>query len=520
VTSDVRVSATSGSPEIELLARHGPSATAAGEYAGARASSKAHHRPWRRQFATMLWLSDLFVLVWVVFGAQIIWFGTGNADVVIRNDPRFTDLSYWAFSSGLVVVWMWALALTDSRSHRVVGTGSAEYARITRASLGVFGAIAIVAFLSQIDIARGFLLISLPAGVLTLILERWIWRQWLITMRSRGAYSARVLLVGSRESVSQIARELRRAPGAGYLVVGACVPSGKVADVIDGTDIPIMGNVDSISSALAATGADTVAVTSTDELPPDKVKQISWGLEAGRQHLVLAPSLVDIAGPRIHIRPVAGLPLIHVETPRFSHGQRFVKRSFDLIVTSVVALVLSPVLIGVALAVKLTSRGPLLYKQQRIGLKGEPFWMLKFRSMRIGADQELAGLLAAQGTSETPLFKVKNDPRITPIGKVIRKYSLDELPQLFNVLGGSMSLVGPRPQIAAEVALYSDAARRRLLARPGITGLWQVSGRSTLDWEQAVRLDLFYVENWSLIGDIGILAKTARAVLSPGETAH
>ncbi|KAA9107790.1 sugar transferase [Microbacterium rhizomatis] len=476
--------------------------------------------PWRRRYGTLLWVTDLLALIWVVYGTQIIWFGTGNAQVAMRDDSRFDEISYWVFSAILVILWMWALSFADSRSHRVIGAGLAEYTRIVNASFRLFGLVAIAAFLLRVDLARGFLFISLPLGVLILLLERWLWRQWLLVQRVQGKYVARVLLVGSRASVAQIARELRRVPGAGYHVVGACVPSGKVAETIEGTDIPIMGSVDAVQRAMQATRADTIAVTSTDDLPPDKVKEISWSLEAGKQHLVLAPSITDIAGPRLHTRPVAGLPLIHVETPRFTNGQRFTKRSFDVIVTSVITLLLSPVLLMVAAAVKLTSKGPLLYKQERVGINGAPFHMLKFRSMRVGADKELAALLAAQGTSETPLFKVKNDPRITPIGKVIRKYSLDELPQLFNVLGGSMSLVGPRPQIAAEVALYTSAARRRLLARPGITGLWQVSGRSTLDWEQTVRLDLYYVENWTLIGDVAILAKTARAVLLPGESAH
>jgi exopolysaccharide biosynthesis polyprenyl glycosylphosphotransferase len=263
-----------------------------------------------------------------------------------------------------------------------------------------------------------------------------------------------------------------------------------------------------------------VIIASSGDLPPGGVKRISWALEAGRQHLVLAPNITDIAGPRIHARPVAGLPLIHVETPRFSSGQRFAKRTTDIIGSLLLIVLSSPFLLGVAIAVKLTSPGPLLYKQERVGLNGQPFRMLKFRSMRTGADQELKALLEAQGTDTQPLFKVKDDPRITPVGKFIRKYSLDELPQFFNVLGGSMSLVGPRPQIAAEVELYSDAARRRLLARPGITGLWQVSGRSQLQWEQALRLDLYYVENWSLFGDIAVLFKTLRAVVAPGKSAQ
>ena len=475
---------------------------------------------WRRTYSRILWFSDLFVLIWAVYGTQLLWFGFGNVEVAIRADSRITEFSYWLFSAGLVTAWMWVLALADSRSHRTVGTGNAEYVRVVDSSLRLFGAIAIIAFLTRVDVARGYLLIALPLGIAALLLTRWLWRQWLIAQRMRGNYSARMILVGSVDSVAQVARELQRAPRAGYTVVGACTPSGTVGDVVPGTSIPMMGSVNAVERAMELTGADTVAVTSTDELPPDKVKQISWSLQAGRQHLVLAPSIIDIAGPRLHTRPVAGLPLIHVETPRFTLGQKFVKRSFDLVAAAAFILLLSPILIAVAAAVASSSQGPLLYRQQRIGLYGKPFFMLKFRSMRVGADKELKALLEAQGTSEEPLFKVKNDPRITPVGRFIRKYSLDELPQLFNVLGGTMSLVGPRPQIAAEVALYTDAARRRLLTRPGLTGLWQVSGRSTLNWEDAVRLDLYYVENWSLFGDLAILAKTARAVIAPGDSAH
>ncbi|MGW8481865.1 sugar transferase [Microbacterium sp. NPDC055903] len=465
-------------------------------------------------------MSDLLVLIWVVFAAQIAWLGIDDASLVTGTSLGLPDISYWFISAALVGAWMWALSLVDSRSYRVIGTGTTEYVRVIRASFTLFGAIAIVAFLTKIEIARGYLLISLPAGILVLVLVRWLWRQWLVSTRRLGAYSARVLLVGSERSVVNIAQELRRTPDAGYAVVGACVPGEHPTGLVTGTDIPVVGAIDGVGAALAASGADTVVVTSSGDLPPGGVKQISWALEPGRQHLVLAPSITDIAGPRIHTRPVAGLPLIHVETPRFSAGQRFAKRLMDIVGSSALIVVFSPVLAAVAIAVRVTSPGPVLYRQERVGLNGAPFNMLKFRSMRVGADAELKALLDAQGTSTQPLFKVKDDPRITRVGKFIRKYSLDELPQLFNTLAGSMSLVGPRPQIAAEVELYSDAARRRLLARPGITGLWQVSGRSELEWEQAVRLDLYYVENWSIVGDVTILVKTLKAVLSPGGSAH
>lgn len=474
---------------------------------------------WRNRYARNLWVTDLVVLVWVVYGTQIAWLGLGERNIA-TSGTALPDLSYWVFSAALIVVWMWGLGLIDSRSHRVIGTGTTEYVRVARASFTAFGAIAIVAFLTQTEVARGYLLISLPCGVAMLVVSRWLWRQWLVSNRRVGAYSARVILVGSARSTASIAAELRRASDAGYSVIGACIPGGAPGTTVPGTDVPVLGPVESVTTALATSTADTVVVTSSGDLPPGEVKRISWELEAGRQHLVLAPSITDIAGPRIHSRPVAGLPLILVETPRFSPGQRFVKRTTDLVGALALIALSSPVLLAVALAIKITSPGPLLYRQERIGMNGQPFSMLKFRSMRIGADKELKALLEAQGTSEQPLFKVKDDPRITSIGRFIRKYSLDELPQFFNVLGGAMSLVGPRPQIAAEVELYTNAARRRLLARPGITGLWQVSGRSSLGWDQAVRLDLYYVENWSFLGDLGILFKTLRVIISPGASAH
>lgn len=477
-------------------------------------------KDWRPSYARRLRYSDFLVLIAVVFGAQIVWFGLGNAEVAIRADVRFNELSYWVFSAGLVAAWMSVLHFIDSRSFRIVGTGMLEYRRVADASFRLFGFIAIFAFLFRVDVARGYLLISLPVGVLALIVERWLWRRWLLRKRREGGYSARVLLVGSEQSVAEIAHELQRNPEAGYRVVGACVPTGRIADTIAGTSIPIMGNVNTVDRALRVTGADTVAVTSTDDLPPFKVKQISWQLEAGRQHLVLAPSIVDIAGPRLHTRPVAGLPLIHVETPRFSGGQRLIKRLADLSASLVGILLISPLLLFLAATVRLSSPGPVLFRQTRVGLGGREFTMLKFRSMVANAEEILPDLLAAERDSGNEvMFKMKNDPRVTPIGRIMRKFSLDELPQLFNVAAGSMSLVGPRPPLPSEVAQYADHVHRRFLAKPGITGLWQVSGRSSLSWEDSVRLDLSYVENWSLLGDVMIILRTAKAVVAPGDSA-
>ncbi|WP_288908776.1 sugar transferase [uncultured Microbacterium sp.] len=518
--STIENDTTTTSPDSPTIGAPGQGAPTSAATADAAHPSTTSASRWRTHYARRLWFSDLFVLVWVVFGAQLVWFGTGNVDLAIHENAGISAVSYWLFSTALVLAWMWALTLIDSRSDRVIGHGTTEYIRVANASLTLFGFIAIASFLLGIEVARGYLLLSLPAGVLVLVLERWLWRHWLIARRSMKEYSARVLLVGSAQSVTQIAHELQRTPAAGYLVVGACVPNAAVASTIAGTDIPVMGSVNAVDRAIAATGADTVAVTSTDDLPPDKVKQISWSLEAGKQHLVLAPSIIDVAGPRLHTRPVAGLPLIHVETPRFSKGQLFLKRMVDLIASVLGVIALSPVLAFLAITVRLSSQGPVLFRQTRIGLRGREFTMLKFRSMVVNAEDMLENLARQQRDSGNEvLFKMTDDPRVTPVGKIMRKFSLDELPQLFNVIGGSMSLVGPRPPLPSEVAQYADHVHRRFLAKPGITGLWQVSGRSTLSWEESVRLDLSYVENWSLLGDIAILLKTAKAVVSPGETA-
>lgn len=481
-------------------------------------------RDWRRKVQRRLVITDFLILVVVIFGAQVVWFGFGNAQVAIRKDPRLTDFSYWMFSAGLIAAWFAALSLSDSRSQRVLGSGPTEYFRVVDASFRLFGLVAIVAFLTDVDVARGFLLISLPIGVLVLLLGRWVWRAFLVARRRRGEASARVLLVGSVESVAQIARELARNPSAGYLVVGACAPTGAVGDTVPGTDIPMMGTVNAIERAMELSGADTVAVTSTDELPPDKVKQISWSLQAGRRHLVLAPSIVDIAGPRLHTRPVAGLPLIHIETPRFSGGQLVLKRALDVLLGASAVVVLSPVLALLAIGIRLSSPGPVLFRQIRVGRRGEEFTMLKFRSMVVNAEELLENLwrerqVKGVDSGNEVLFKMRNDPRVTRVGRIMRKYSLDELPQLFNVIGGSMSLVGPRPPLPSEVDKYSDHVHRRFLVKPGITGLWQVSGRSTLSWEESVRLDLSYVENWSLLGDLLIILKTGRVAIAPGGTA-
>jgi exopolysaccharide biosynthesis polyprenyl glycosylphosphotransferase len=264
-------------------------------------------------------------------------------------------------------------------------------------------------------------------------------------------------------------------------------------------------------AAIEACNADAVAVSAGVQLHPQALRHLGWELAARSVGLIMAPALTDIAGPRIHTQQVAGLPLIHVTTPALEGGQGVAKRLFDVLVAGTMIIVAAPVMVLVAIMIKLDSGGAVFFRQERVGIEGAPFGMLKFRSMVQDAEQQLAEL-SHHNEGNGVLFKIKNDPRITRVGGLLRRFSLDELPQLFNVLAGSMSLVGPRPPLPSEVESYEHDVRRRLLVKPGLTGLWQVSGRSNLSWQDSVRLDLYYVENWSLAGDLIILLRTVRAV--------
>jgi exopolysaccharide biosynthesis polyprenyl glycosylphosphotransferase len=344
-----------------------------------------------------------------------------------------------------------------------------------------------------------------------LLVSRRSWRRWLQVRRLRGAFSFRVLIIGTAESVRELAASLAERPQAGYRVVGALVTDTD--PIVGPAGIPIRRvRRDELFAQVAEAAPDTVIVVGSDELSSASIKELSWRLDPGQQ-LVLAPQLVGVAGSRIHTRPVAGLPLIHVETPSYDGTKRFTKRALDLVGSTAILVALAPLLVVTAILIKLSSPGPVFYRQERIGLSGEPFTILKFRSMVTGAENRLDALLSEQGASGVPLFKVKDDPRITPVGAILRRYSIDELPQLLNVFRGDMSLVGPRPQVDGEVRLYDSKSSRRLAVKPGMSGLWQVSGRSNLSWEDSIRLDLYYVENWSLTSDLVILLRTLRAVV-------
>jgi exopolysaccharide biosynthesis polyprenyl glycosylphosphotransferase len=295
-------------------------------------------------------------------------------------------------------------------------------------------------------------------------------------------------------------------------VVAACVTPDGRSRVADAAGLPV-GGLDDVVDMATRTQAAAIAVTSASETAAQWLRRLSWQLEGTGVELLVAPGLVEVAGPRLHIRPFDGLPLLSVEQPRFEGWARVVKGLLDRVVAGLALLLLAPLLLVIALLVHRTDGGPVLFRQDRVGVGGRTFTMLKFRTMVVDAETRLDQLRGGN-LSDGLLFKLRADPRVTPVGRWLRRLSLDELPQLVNVLTGDMSLVGPRPPLPSEVARYDSSVSRRLLVKPGLTGLWQISGRSDLSWEESVRLDLRYVENWSLALDLLIVWKTGRAVFS------
>ncbi|MGY1630915.1 sugar transferase [Geodermatophilus sp. SYSU D01186] len=418
---------------------------------------------------------------------------------------------FWA-AAALTVAWPMLLQATGAHAERVFGTGSDEYRAVGKAGFLLLAAAGFISYAAHLDLSRALVVVAVPALTLGTLLGRFAARCTLRALRARGRCTKRVVVVGRGTAVLELVERLRRQQFAGLDVVATCVPAVDRERVAGAADLPV-GSMDEVVALAARLGADTIAVTSASETAAQYLRQLSWQLEGTGIELLVAPGLIEVAGPRLHIRPLEGLPLLTVEQPRFEGWRRVVKGGLDRAAAGFAVVLMAPVLLTIAAAIKLTSPGPVLYRQERVGVNGQAFTMLKFRSMVVDADRQVADLMA-QNISDGLLFKMRSDPRVTPVGRLLRRLSLDELPQLFNVIGGSMSLVGPRPPLPGEVARYDTSVHRRLLVKPGLTGLWQVSGRSDLPWEEAVRLDLRYVENWSLAMDLLILAKTVRAVVS------
>ena len=427
--------------------------------------------------------------------------------------------AHYVFASvALPFLWLAAMGLADAYDARIFGMGSEELQRTIRAFVGSLAVVGFVSYAGRVQVARGYVVIALPLAMVLSAVGRHLIRRALHRARIRGDVGTSVVAVGDAVSVVHLAERMHAESYFGMHVVGACVPRAELSDpealaLLAEAGILPLGDLDSVVTAVSRARADTVAVTSSRDIGPRRLRELSWQLEDTDADLVVSPGLVEVAGPRLHIRALTGLPLLQVEKPEFAGGRRLLKGFVDRAAAVLGLLALSPVLVVCWFAVRASSSGPALFHQTRVGKDGVEFKIFKFRSMYVDAEARRADLAQHNENADGLLFKVRRDPRVTGVGRVIRRYSLDELPQLWNVVTGTMSLVGPRPPLPSEVARYGFDVRRRLLVRPGLTGLWQVSGRSDLSWDESVRLDLRYVENWSLGQDALILWKTLSAVL-------
>jgi exopolysaccharide biosynthesis polyprenyl glycosylphosphotransferase len=464
------------------------------------ASFVAPKTAWRTAFVKAAMVVDATMLVLAGLLAQL---APSSGPIGNPGYAAVVGLSWWAF-------------LSFGRAHeaRFLGDGPEEFRRVANASLRLGFTVTFLAYTFDLPIQRVFLAVLVVLGSAFLQLGRYALRCALAHGRRRGRFMQKVVLAGSYQHVRELANKLCADRVAGLKVVGVCLPDVSLARFDIGADqtVPVVGTLKTIPGAISMTGANAVAGATAPEMDGEALRRLSYELEGTGVDLLVAPALTNVTGNRVSLRPMGGMPLLHVDEPELSGTRKLVKAAFDRSVAGIALVLLAPVLLALALVVRTTSKGPALFRQERVGRDGQLFRLWKFRSMTVDAEarrDELVDLNEFDG----PLFKIRNDPRVTRIGAFLRKYSLDELPQLINVVRGDMSLVGPRPPLSSEVAMYDGHAHRRLLVKPGITGLWQVSGRSDLDWNETVQLDLRYVEDWSLGLDIVLLARTVVSVL-------
>jgi exopolysaccharide biosynthesis polyprenyl glycosylphosphotransferase len=436
------------------------------------------------------------------------------------HEKRVAQAEQFATGMGLVVLWVVAVAVLGGYRPRTIGIGAREYGALGGALALSVAVAATGAFFFRRSIDRLALVATFVLAAALSLLVRHLVRKWVHRRRVDGRFNRRILLVGTRAGAERLIGHFAQAPYAGYLVVVVVLSEEEAAsgDVVVGEQRhSVCAMPDDLLGAVEEYRADTIAVVDADVLGGRSMRRLGWQIEGTGIEMLVAPSVTDVAGPRISVTPVAGLPMLYVDEPAFVGVTAVTKAAYDRLLAVVFIVATAPVLFITGVAVALTSKGPVFYRQRRVGLLGREFTMVKFRTMVVDAD-ERRGELEALDEGAGVLFKVRDDPRVTPVGRVLRRFSLDELPQLFNVVAGSMSLVGPRPQLPREVEQLADegaeeGVHRRLLVKPGMTGLWQVSGRSDLTWEQSVRLDLSYVENWTPVLDAQIMIRTVGAVL-------
>jgi exopolysaccharide biosynthesis polyprenyl glycosylphosphotransferase len=457
---------------------------------------------WHRSYAGILLVLDYAAVILANLTA-ITLLNKANSGIA----PVLFNLLVYLL---LPLAWLIVLWANGAYDRRYLGIGADEFKRVSRAALTMAAIVSFTAFAKKAQLSRLSVAVALVGAAVYISLVRYLVRKALHLVRRKGVATHRVLLVGTLPEALEVHTAVSRNQGAGLVPVAIHVTEGYSSASDSDTPVPVYSNRE-VVPLVREVGADTIAVCGSASTEPGELRRLAWQLEGTGVDLIVAPQLTDIAGPRVHIRPVEGLPLLYVEEPTLSGLAWLFKLLMDRLVAAIGLLVLLPVLAGVAIAIRASDKGPVFFRQRRVGREGKTFKVWKFRTMYVDAEERLAALVD-QNESDGLLFKIKNDPRVTPVGRFLRASSLDELPQLINVLLGEMSLVGPRP-LPAEDGDFLGDVRRRLLVRPGMTGLWQVSGRSDLSWDDAVRLDLYYVDNWSLTFDLTILWRTVGVVL-------
>jgi exopolysaccharide biosynthesis polyprenyl glycosylphosphotransferase len=460
---------------------------------------RASRRKWERSYVAAVIAIDAAAALVAAATAYVGRFGDHPASSYLWG--------YIALSASLPVLWLAAMWVARAYETRFLTVGYEEFRRVLVAAVAVIATVGTFSWATKAEVARGYVIIALPLATMLTLLGRYSARKFVHRRRRTGDFMSDVLLVGHGHPAADLVRQMRRDAHHGMRIVGACVPNGSQSEELAAVGVPVLGSFEDVDKLVPGTAADAVAVLACPEMDGSALRRLSWSLARSGIDLLVAPALMDVTGPRIAIRPVCGLPLLHVDEPALSGGRRIAKGCADRAVSAVAVLILLPLLVAIGLAVRLTSRGPALFRQTRDGLHGHEFTVLKFRTMTRDAESLRASVSHLNVHSTGHLFKVENDPRVTRLGRWLRRTSLDELPQLVNVLRGQMSLVGPRPLPTTDTP-YDGEARRRLFVKPGLTGLWQISGRADIEWEEAVRLDMRYVENWSLALDALIIWKT------------
>lgn len=473
---------------------------------------------WRYIYVAALVAVD--VLVMLLSLVICFAFNPGAYDTVTRAMP------IWAFLLAYCVIGLLCLAFAGAYHRHVMAEGYELYTKLINAAIFTIVLASCVAFMLNLQLPRTALIIAPLVGLVCELVARWMMRCLLHHHRRRGECKYTTVIVGSSEGINRTLRLMRRNSALGYMPVAVCpiapdprmddayVVTNFVADPdIEGADkLRVLSFGSRFARTVERMGVQEVYIADVLSRDSKLLHAMSLAIESLGIELAISVSLADVGGHRLHLRNSAEQQVLIASLPQYRTTTYVIKRIIDIVLSAVALVISSPIMLGVAIAIKLDDGGPVLFKQTRVGIHGKPFTMYKFRSMVTNAEEIKAKLAAESGQTNRFIFKLKDDPRITKVGKFIRKTSLDEFPQFFNVFKGDMSLVGPRPALPDEVARYGSLYSTRLLVKPGITGPWQVSGRSDLSQEQSEFLDVSYIENWSITGDLAILAKTVMVV--------